>query len=537
MDAITAQLLREFDRRSAAAGAPLALNDLCDALAGAAPPYWRACANGLQQRGAAVVAVALLERAVMRMPAEPALRLYLGQALAKLGDHAAAETVLRQVATPDREEAVLDLAAALRHQGKLSQAAGTMADLLRQRPADAEITLGRLRFINGCQRQPLAAEMCERELARGLRHPHLLEFAGRMALALGRFDVARRHYFDALESGIDLNSHFVLQALSGTQRYTDAAHPDFALFESHLERPGYSALAQASIRFALGKAYDDVGNFAAAAAALRAGNALVRGTLSWTRANWNTTVQQLMAARYPAQQPADGSFTPVFVVGLPRSGTTLVADRLGRHPRLRNRGELNLVPYLDRWVSGSGQAQNPKLLREVSRFASAQLVQDDAPAQFYLDKNPLNFRFLSLIAAVLPQSRIIYCRRNRRDNALSIWNQFFARGDDNGYAYDFADIAAFADSCEQLMRHWSRSLPLPLHEVEYEKLIEAPEQAFGELGRFLGLDDFDPLAAPAAGTHVITTSSAWQARQPIYSRSIERWRAYAPYVPELEALL
>jgi len=539
-ESAVAGFLEEYDRIAVTAGAPAALSRLSGLLTGAPPQHWQACALGLQQRGAAMVSVALLERAVQQAPADASLRLHLGRALILLDDHAAAETVLRTIAAPDNEEAITALTTALRNQGKMEEATWIMADLIRRRPADFDTTFPRLRFISGCYRQALAGEVCEHELARGLRHPTLLSFAGRMAITTGRFEQARRHYLDAIAAGIDFNVDFPLQALASAQRYKDAAHPDFALFEEHLKRPDLSELGRAAALFALGKAHDDVGDFAAAAAALGEGNALVRGNLDWTIAGWNASMERLMTTRYPVVGSAAAmEFTPVFVVGLPRSGTTLVADRLGRHPQLRNRGELNLVPYLDQWVSKSGQAQNPRLLEAVSRFAAAQLHQDDAPRLYYLDKNPLNFRFLGLIAAVLPRSRIIWCRRNTRDTALSIWSQFFARGDDNGYAYSFADIAAFAAGCERLMRHWQRSLPLPIHEVRYENLIQAPGESFAGLMRFLGLPDFelDPLAATAARSEVITTSSAWQARQPIYTRSVERWRAYAPHLPELLSLL
>lgn len=527
------RLAQDFARNAPALGAGPALRRLLDSLCGAPPPAWLGCAQALQRLGAATAAAALLQQGLALFPAALPLRLELQGILARLGDHAGAEAVLRPAM--DRDEAVPALAAALRNQGKLSQATQAMAALVRRRPADLETTLGRLRFVNGCQRQALAAELCELELGRHPGQFGLHEFAGRMALVLGRFEQAREHYLTALRLGSNLDTSFVLQALSGCQRYRDPAHPDLALFRRHLEEPGLSDPARASILFALGKAADDLGDFAAAAEQLRRANALVRGTLAWTRQAWDAQMQRLAGRRLSTVTPTDESFVPVFVVGMPRSGTTLVADRLGRHPRLRNRGELNLVPYLENWVSGSGQAQNPRLLAEVARFARAQLVQDDAPARWYLDKNPLNFRYVGLIAALLPQARFIWCRRDARDTALSIWSQFFARGEDNGYAYDFADIAAVSASCERLMRHWQAQPGIAVQEVDYEALVEQPDAGFRALGDFLGLDAFDPEGA-GSGEAVITTSSAWQARQPVYKRSSGRWNAYAPYLPELATL-
>lgn len=533
-----AALTEGYARDSAAAGPAQATQALWRALQPLPLPIWQACARRLAQRGDFGAALTLLEQAIARAPESLALRYDFGSFLHLAGNHAQAEAALRPiVAQWPGDEAAFSLAEAQRSQGKLSAAAQTMVELMERVPADAERSRARLRFISQCQRETLAAELCGRELARGLDDLHLHIFAARMAVVLGRFEQARRHYFRAIELGADLNESFILQALSGTLRYPDAGHPDFALFEKHLRDPGLSPLGRASILFAQGKARDDVGDFKAAAAALRQANALVHAALPWSRQRWQAYVDGQIAARWPRDVvPADAACIPVFVVGLPRSGTTLVADRLARHPQVRNRGELALLPYLEKWLGNSGPPWEPGFLRHVARFGIAHLRQDDAPARWYIDKNPLNFRCIGLIGTLFPQARVIYCRRSLRDTALSIWSQFFARGEENGYAYDWADIAAFAAGCDTLMRHWQRVSPVPIHVVEYERMIERPEQTLAEMQAFLGLPAADLAAAEPPATAAIATSSAWQARQPIYTRSSGRWKAYAPFVPELEAL-
>jgi hypothetical protein len=161
-------------------------------------------------------------------------------------------------------------------------------------------------------------------------------------------------------------------------------------------------------------------------------------------------------------------------------------------------------------------------------------VQDDPPAGWYIDKNPLNFRHLGLISAMLPEARIIHCRRDRRDTALSIWCQLFAH-QDNNYAYDWNDIAAFAQGEAQLMRHWQALLPGRIYSLDYQRLAEEPAQTLDELSAFLGLPPLDLVNAAPKADSAIATSSVWQARQPVYRSSIGRWKAYAPYIPELES--
>ena len=156
--------------------------------------------------------------------------------------------------------------------------------------------------------------------------------------------------------------------------------------------------------------------------------------------------------------------------------------------------------------------------------------QDDTDARWFIDKQPLNFLHVELILALFPQARIVHCRRNARDTALSIWMQYFA-GPELGFACDFADIAAVAQGCERLMAAAHRRHVAAIHEVRYEALVQDPDRVIGTLARWIGLD---AAVEPEASTPVvISTSSAWQARQPVHARWVARGRAYEEVVAEL----
>ena len=431
------------------------------------------------------------------------------------------------------------LASGLRENGRLDAATTVMMALGSRHPADPDITFDCAQFIRQCGRHEQAATLCKQQLRIGSASPRLLALAGNLAQELGRFEEARGHYMAALRAGVNLNQWFVLQSLANTQRYVDANHADFALFEANLRHPALTPRARASILFALGKACDDVGDRARAVKLLREANSLARRTVTWSGDAWAQFVA--MQLRRPIAAPSpdiEGNGIPVFVVGMVRSGTTLVADRLGRDSAVCNRGELPFIGYLAEQLIKQGCAGDPAALAEARKIYLAHLQQDDAPAGWYVDKHPLNFRYLGQIAALFPQARVIHCRRNQRDNALSIWSQLFAHPD-NDYAYDFDDIAAFGEGRDRLMEHWKHRLALPIHTIDYEQMVEQPARTLDGARAFLGL----PVQAPSTQGEVadardrsgypIASASMWQARQPVYQSSVARWKSYAALVPEL----
>ncbi|MBS0431525.1 MAG: sulfotransferase, partial [Proteobacteria bacterium] len=287
--------------------------------------------------------------------------------------------------------------------------------------------------------------------------------------------------------------------------------------------------ARAATGFGLAKAFDDVGDRQSAADVLRKANAMVHGVQPWRRGNWMAFLDSRRTARAVASGlAASPDFIPVFVVGLPRSGTTLTATRLAGCTSARDRGELRTLRFIADTLIGGGHLGNPGAIREAAELYRAHAVQDDAPVRWYIDQDPLNFRYLDIVAAMFPQARIVHCRRSLRDTALSLWSQDFAHPD-LGFAYDFSDIAGYAEGHDALMAHWRRTLPLPIHELDYETLVTDTDKALRELAAFVGA----PFDRQPQANVPINSASVWQARQPIYSTSMGRWRAYLPHFPEL----
>ena len=463
-------------------------------------------------------------------------RFRAAQALWQGGQVESARLLLEEILAyqPDHADAATLLAKLLQSQGLLERASAVMAASCRNLGLDANATLRCAQFIRQSQRQQLAAQLCEEAIARGNATGDLHALAGNIYRELGDFDAARRHFLAALRANVNLDAWFVHAALVATQRYATLDHADVADLVAHSRNARASPRARAASGFGLAKVYDDVGDYSKAVEVLREANALARDGQPWSRDSWDHWVTMRMRNRGGGLRlQAEAEWTPVFVVGLPRSGTTLTAVRLARYAGVRDRGELPHIPYIADRLQASGHAHDPAALREAADLYGAHLRQDDAPASWYVDNNQLNFRHLDLIARLFPRARVIHCVRNRRDTALSIWSQYFANNA-CAFANDLEDIAAFSAGHDRLMWYWKQNLDLPIHTVVYEDMVEYSEDVSEQLRKFVGLPA--NVAAQERSDQVITSASMWQARQPVYRSSIARWRAYAPFLPELEQL-
>ena len=483
-------------------------------------------------RGDLAAAIAAFRSGLVAHPRSVDLQHALAGVLWQNGEVVEAETRLRDllVQEPGHAASVFLLAGLLKTQGRMLAVETAVRALFAQAQMDVGDLIHAIELLDGCGRKQAASDLVEAAIEAGARDPRLHAYAGMLAIQVGAFARAREHYAFSLAHDARALDWQAAYGLTASQPYRQADHPDFALLRGFLERPGLGDKARASVLFALGKAHDDVGDHAQAADWLRRANALVAADVSWSRKNWRRIVSaRLDAGRLTtALAPAD-DFVPIFIVGLPRSGTTLVAEHLSRHAQVCNRGELGWIAFLARQIAQGGKVDPNALARAAATYVT-QVRQDDTDARWFIDKQPLNFLHIDLILALFPQARIVHCRRNGRDTALSIWMQYFA-GREQDFAYDFADIAAVAQGCERLMAAARKHHAGSIHALHYEDLVLEPEHRIAELSAWIGLPAAGTATAPES--RVISTASAWQARQPVHTRSIGRWRTYAPFVPEL----
>ncbi len=525
--------LAEYARRSATGDPRAARDQLIDALAARPETDWLACGQNLVLRRDLASAVAVFCAAVREHPESVDLGYACAGVLWQAGQPAQAEALLRALLArqPEHAAATFLLAKLLKEQARMHAAETVVRALFRTEQQGVDTVIQAVELLDDCGRKRAAADLCEDVIATGSPDPRLHAYAGMLNMQVGRFEVARERYLFAFEHDARASEWQAANGLSSLQRYADATHPDFALFERCLQRDDLSPRARASLLFALGKACDDVADTARASACFREGNALVAGFTRWSRKDWRRRIAARLDGNVlPRIATADDSRIPVFILGMPRSGSTLLAERLARHPQVCDRGELAWLPFLADRIGAAGRPDQGLMHRCAAEYLT-QLAQDDSDARWFIDKQPMNFLHVDLIRALFPEARIIRCERGQRDTALSIWMQYFA-GTEENFAYDFADIAAVMQGCTRLLARADKESGPAMRKVRYEDLVTDPQAGIDAIANWLGLPEADLAAAPAMDT-AISTSSLWQARQPVYTRSVGRWRAYAEHVPEL----
>jgi hypothetical protein len=240
---------------------------------------------------------------------------------------------------------------------------------------------------------------------------------------------------------------------------------------------------------------------------------------------------------------------PVFVVGMPRSGTTLVEQILASHSMVHGAGELPLVSNIATNAQSrlggvaAGIESYPacldrvgiRHLNEMAESYLAELAAHNATAARVVDKMPHNFLYVGLLAAIFPDAHVVHCRRDPLDTCLSCYMTYFAKG--QSYAHDLSDLGAFYLDYRRMMRHWTGTLNVPTIDVQYEELVADTE---GQTRRLLELLDlpWDPNCLRFfESRRRVTTASVDQVRRPIYSSSVNRSRHYARHLSELRRVL
>lgn len=316
--------------------------------------------------------------------------------------------------------------------------------------------------------------------------------------------------------------------------------PLIARLEGALKRPELAPLVREGLHFALGKAFDDCGNYAQAFVHYRAGNEASRKRLRpYERAATETLFRRLRE-RFTA--PWLGTVEPVsdrpllFVCGMYRSGSTLLEQMLAAHPAVTSGGELDwfdscLARSDERWP----EHVTPEMLHAAGKGYLDHLESHFPGAVCVCDKRPDNFLYLGLLKALFPRLRVLHTVRDARDTCLSIYFQQF--GSALSYGNDLGDIAHYLRGYRGLMQHWRPLMQESILDVDYGRLVTSPEPELRGVCRFLGLDWCAGMLDFRNGAARVRTASVWQVRQPLYTRSLGRWRHYAGQLGALGDLM
>jgi tetratricopeptide (TPR) repeat protein len=345
-----------------------------------------------------------------------------------------------------------------------------------------------------------------------------------------------------------------LFSLTTIRKYQSVDVTEVKHMRALLDQPGLPSEDKECLYFALGKIFDDCSRYDEAFEFYRLANQIRNAAVLYDAQGFTNRVNGIMevfnrdflARPFPF---ASDSQTPVFVVGMPRSGTTLLAGILSNHPAVATAGELSTMVDFPARLPELAKTNDPNdPFPQVVHHITAELagrLQDEylkrlrrdvgPDIPFIIDKNPLNFLNLGLISMLFPQARIIHCARNPLDTGLSTYFQRFPLYLD--YSFDLQNIGHFYVEYARLMEHWRKIPTLKMIEVSYEEMISNTESAARKTLDFLGLDWDARCLAPHTNKATVETASRWQVRQPIYRHSLERWHHYEKHLGPLKEIL
>jgi tetratricopeptide (TPR) repeat protein len=472
----------------------------------------------------------------------------LGLALAQAGDDDGALAAHRSAVTldPKLAEAHGRVGDLLRRKNHPEEASAAYEQAFHAAPGTAYGLLCRAKALAAQNRSRESEEQLQQVIARPASSGDDLRWQAEAQLVLGhllieegRFDESRASFERSLELVPGQAAAF--HGLVTTKKMTEEDRPIVERIMKRLQAPDLGERQRGLLHFAAGKALDDLKDYGAAMEQFDAANRIRRSITGFDRNDFERTVG-LLIARFTRDFFAHNAGlgqddeTPVLVLGMPRSGTTLIERVISSHPRVGGGGELSFwSEQAPKWVHAE--------LRELGaaadgiRSAYRRVLHGIAPdALRVTDKMPFNFLWLGVVHALLPNARVIHCRRNPIDTCLSVYTTHFTQN--WGFASDKGDLAAYYRQYLRLMEHWRTVLPPDrFFEVDYEEATAAPEGVAHRLIASCGLE-WDPACLrPDQNADTVRTASKWQARQPIYRSSVERWRNYEPWLGELRGLL
>ncbi len=424
-----------------------------------------------------------------------------------------------------------EAAAAFRH----AAASAPHGTLGRIAAARALLATGQDVQAEGALRQALAAEP---------DNAAALELLGNVLADAGRFEEARATLLQAVERDPRRAGAYYDIARCRPVAPDDPLLPRMA---AACAQPGLEPAQRSRVHLALGKAAADGRRFAEAMRHFDAAEALRRQVLHFDLSAYQARVER-MIARFPGDDPprsapppsaGAGERSPILILGLPRSGTTLVEQILSSHPEMEAGGELSFWSERGAAWEAAGMPGEPSFLRPVAA-EYRDILRHIGGTRRVTDKMPLNLLWAGLISLALPDAVIVHCARSPIDTALSIHRTHF--NPRMAFPTGGADLVGYIQASRRLAAHWRRVLPHDRFvEIEYETLVGArandPEPVIRRLVAACLLPWHAACLHPERNRRIIKTPSKWQARQPMTTMPVGGWRDYVPWLGDLHALL
>jgi tetratricopeptide (TPR) repeat protein len=429
--------------------------------------------------------------------------------------------------------------------GQLDQAESLYRQIFAKDPTNVQVARSLSALFVRRGQSELAIEWLKSAATLAPADADILTVLGDLYRNYGRFDDARTYYRRALT--LQQNKVSILKKLTSVTQYTEYSD-EIRSMETLYDSLDKNSFHYRQLGFALGKIFDDLKDyerafryFQEAKRVARAANKFNLETetkaFQWVKRVFDTDFFQRHAATGIADQ------APIFVTGMPRSGTTLVEQILSSHPDVHGAGELlhlqNIVGELGQSIGSTFPVGFEKLgaiiLNQKAEEYVARLRRTGGNALRITDKSLSAYLFIGLIAVMLPKARIVLCCRDPRDMGLSIFQKDF--GNQQVYCHDLAELGHVYLLFNSLMTHWDRMLPGRIHTLQYESLVADTDTEIRKLLAYCELE-FDPACLSFhESNRVVKTASRAQVRRPIYSDSVGRWNNYAEYLEPLLSVL
>ena len=413
------------------------------------------------------------------------------------------------------------------------------------KPNLVEALCGLARAYVEFDKADIALPLYEQALRIDGNHPLVRTSLARTLIGLGRMDEARVYLKEAIQRRLDMPAAY--SALMHTRKFTHEP-PELASILRELADPRVPPDLAQPLHQAAGKVLDDLQRYDEAMEHFQKAK---RGAgydfdIQSYRHRVDSIINffspEMLAARTGYGNPSE---VPVFVVGMPRSGTTLTEQICSSHPEVHGAGELtklrrvaNALGYATR-SAGAAQGSVPSITADLSRTLAEEhlsYLRQRAPGALRIvDKRPQNFELIGLMGILFPNARIIHCRRDAIDNCLSCFISNINK--DHRYTSDLESVALYYREYDRPMRHWKRVFPGRIFENSYEDLISDQEGQSRKLIDHLGLAWDDACLRFFDRDGSVRTASSWQVRQPVYKSSVKRWKNYKGKIqPLIDAL-
>jgi tetratricopeptide (TPR) repeat protein len=497
-------------------------------------------------------AEAMLREHLKRHPTDVVAIRMLAEVAARIGRNADAETLLARCVelAPGFRMARQNYAMMLHRQGKWTESLKEVDGLLADEPSNPGLrnlkaaVLGRI----GNHDQSIA-------LYRGVlrdypRQPKVWMSLGH-ALKTANMNAES---IEAYRRCIDIEAHFgeVWWSLANLKTFRFSAQ-DLATMRAQLERDDLTYNDRFHFHFALGKALEDAGEYAESFNHYSKGNSQRRKLLRYDADANSAHVarsKRLFTREFLQERAGWGceARDPIFVIGLPRAGSTLIEQILASHSQVEGTQELPDIGVLARTVANRTSRQDgsgyPRALAKYSREELAELggrylaqtrIQRKTAQPFFIDKMPNNFAHVGLIHLILPNAKIVDARRHPLGGCFSCFKQHFARG--QGFSYDLTELGRYYRDYVELMAHFDAVLPGRVHRVFYERMVEDTEGEIRRLLDYCGLPFEEGAVRFHENQRAVRTASSEQVRQPIFRDGLEQWRHFDSWLEPLRSAL